>query len=706
MTMRTKPDVDTLSIDELYNNLKVFEQELTSTSKSSATAQNVAFVSHSKSNTNKVKSSHTGAYSTYTRTSSNNIQEREVPVGFADEKLECFKCHNTGHFARECPSNGTNDGKKRDSFYQDQGAGKKVADQNLFTKTNSFKGVPHPLTGDYTSKPQEEIDDSLYVYGKKGPQKPEISDSDDNSTEPYLPVNQMTVQDLPVQLNTGRVNVNSVRHNVNSVRTNVNTGRSKQPIPTCNSNSFSPVRPQQNEVAERMNRTLIEAARTMLADSLLPTTFWAEAVVLLAISSIGVLGKFDGKSDEGFLVGYSLNSKAYRWMFDIDYLTDSMNYISVSLENQAKPHAGTSTVTNHACTSEVTNNAGTPNTNASEEEDEAEELIIVPIAVQHTAAKYHNIHLEILAFRRDLDDLAQKHLQEVPKNKAISTNLVNSGSGIDDGTTCRIKMNHDTSLALTRKSWCDEFEALMKEHAKKYDLASVKTAITPMETKMALTKEYMDRGRSRGVGAGLGLVEFVGGHDENQGPTSTYAEATRINVADLLHLVPQLVTRIDNLEKELKENKQTTTVVIVKLVKKVKNLETRVKYGNLPNRKMVISDSESEDAANSSKHGRNLGEEDVFETPKGKDSREADISPSGLQAAETLVQGLLKRLRLQHEDVKVQQRKEKELLEETNLSLKYQRNRLETRKSQLSRNCKNPAQEAVETERKPQNFKD
>ncbi|GKB42704.1 putative reverse transcriptase domain-containing protein [Tanacetum coccineum] len=36
--------------------------------------------------------------------------------------------------------------------------------------------------------------------------------------------------------------------------------------------------PQQNRVAERKNRTLIEAARTMLADSKLPTTFWAEAV--------------------------------------------------------------------------------------------------------------------------------------------------------------------------------------------------------------------------------------------------------------------------------------------------------------------------------------------------------------------------------------------------------------------------------------------
>nr|GEY66889.1 ribonuclease H-like domain-containing protein [Tanacetum cinerariifolium] len=36
--------------------------------------------------------------------------------------------------------------------------------------------------------------------------------------------------------------------------------------------------PQQNSVAERKNRTLIEAARTMLVDSKLPTTFWAEAV--------------------------------------------------------------------------------------------------------------------------------------------------------------------------------------------------------------------------------------------------------------------------------------------------------------------------------------------------------------------------------------------------------------------------------------------
>nr|GEV72251.1 hypothetical protein [Tanacetum cinerariifolium] len=108
---------------------------------------------------------------------------------------------------------------------------------------------------------------------------------------------------------------------------------------------------QQNGVAERKNRTLIEAARTMLADPLLPIPFWAEVVntvyyvqnkvlvtkpynktpyeLLLGrtpsiefmrpfgcpitiLNTLDLLRKFDGKADEGFLVGYSISSKAFR----------------------------------------------------------------------------------------------------------------------------------------------------------------------------------------------------------------------------------------------------------------------------------------------------------------------------------------------------------------------------------------------------------
>ncbi|GJX21732.1 putative ribonuclease H-like domain-containing protein [Tanacetum coccineum] len=148
----------------------------------------------------------------------------------------------------------------------------------------------------------------------------------------------------------------------------------------------------------------------MLADSKLPTTFWAEAVntacyvqnrVLVIkphnktpyelflgrkpalsfmrpfgcpvtiLNTLDHLGKFDGKSDDGFFVGYSINSKAFRvfntrtrfveenlhinflenkpnvagtgpnWMFDIDTLTMSMNYQPVFAGNQTNGNAGT-----------------------------------------------------------------------------------------------------------------------------------------------------------------------------------------------------------------------------------------------------------------------------------------------------------------------------------------------------------------------------
>nr|GFB21521.1 hypothetical protein [Tanacetum cinerariifolium] len=167
--------------------------------------------------------------------------------------------------------------------------------------------------------------------------------------------------------------------------------------------------PQQNGIAEWKNRTLIEAATTMLADSLLPIPFWAEAVntacyvqnrvlvikphnktpydllhgrtpsigfmrpfgcLVTILNTLDLLGKFERKVDEGFLVGYFINSKAFRvfnnrtcivqetlhvnflenkpniagsgptWLFDIDSLTRTMNYQPVTVGNQSNPSAG------------------------------------------------------------------------------------------------------------------------------------------------------------------------------------------------------------------------------------------------------------------------------------------------------------------------------------------------------------------------------
>nr|GFA34907.1 hypothetical protein [Tanacetum cinerariifolium] len=114
-----------------------------------------------------------------------------------------------------------------------------------------------------------------------------------------------------------------------------------------------------------MNQFYEVKARTMLADSKLPTTFWAEAVntacyvqnrilvtkphnktpyelvhgrtpaisflrpfgcPITILNTIDHLGKFDGKADEGFFVRYSLTSSGPNLLFDIDALTKTMNY--------------------------------------------------------------------------------------------------------------------------------------------------------------------------------------------------------------------------------------------------------------------------------------------------------------------------------------------------------------------------------------------
>ncbi|GJU42777.1 ribonuclease H-like domain-containing protein [Tanacetum coccineum] len=75
--------------------------------------------------------------------------------------------------------------------------------------------------------------------------------------------------------------------------------------------------PQQNGVAERRNRTLIEAARTMLVDSKLPTTFWAKAV------------------------NTACNEMDQTGFFDVDSLTISMNYVPVVVGNQTNGIVGT-----------------------------------------------------------------------------------------------------------------------------------------------------------------------------------------------------------------------------------------------------------------------------------------------------------------------------------------------------------------------------
>ncbi|GJS53188.1 putative ribonuclease H-like domain-containing protein, partial [Tanacetum coccineum] len=140
--------------------------------------------------------------------------------------------------------------------------------------------------------------------------------------------------------------------------------------------------PQQNRVAERKNRTLIKAARTMLADSFLPNTFWAEAfstACYVLNRAFRVYNLETKRVEENLHIKFLENKpnvagKGPIWLFDLDYLTDSMNYQLVTAENTTNKTAGPK---------EVNHSAGTQNTtvagNSEIEDILAQEYCVLPM---------------------------------------------------------------------------------------------------------------------------------------------------------------------------------------------------------------------------------------------------------------------------------------------------------------------------------------
>ncbi|GKC71044.1 ribonuclease H-like domain-containing protein [Tanacetum coccineum] len=303
---------------------------------------------------------------------------------------------------------------------------------------------------------------------------------------------------------------------------------------------------QQNGVAERKNRTLIKAARTMLADSFLPNTFWAEAVstacyvlnrVLVTkpqnktpyelitgkipiisyirpfgchvtiLNTIDHLGKFEEKSDEGFLVGSENQANKHagpqeanqnasmKYIIDAkDSEKDKMNlaprYLLKRQEKDANDEAEKSQKGLHKKTENLLINRDFTNLES-----------IVNVSPIPTS-RIHSIHPSTLILRDP--QLAVQTRSKVTKSSrahafnkkverecclrkkqgieafdlfSLALTWVHSVSNMDierlqSGDECFYGFHKlpepvqvyvdDIIFGSTKKSWCDEFEALMK----------------------------------------------------------------------------------------------------------------------------------------------------------------------------------------------------------------------------------------------------
>ncbi|GJR17810.1 ribonuclease H-like domain-containing protein [Tanacetum coccineum] len=347
----------------------------------------------------------------------NGMMTQKLGNGFEFNKKACFVCGSLNHLIKDC------------NFYENKMVGKSVLNNmgrvtgqrevrpvwNNAQRVNHQNKLTHPhpkrnfvptavatksglvpVNAAKQSSPRAATSISTARHVNTVALKPKVNASLYSYFKAHSPLRRPFNQKSAAKTNNFNKKVYTAKvNNVTTAGTEVVNNDMNQ---FCGmkriKREFSVARtPQQNGVAERKNRTLIEAARTMLVDSLLPTTFWAEAVntayyvqnrVLVTKPHnktpyellLDPLGKFNGKADDGFFVGYSINSKAFRvfntrnrkveenlhikflenkpnvigsgpeWLFDIDSLTKSMNYEPVTAGNQTNGDAGIETNVN------------------------------------------------------------------------------------------------------------------------------------------------------------------------------------------------------------------------------------------------------------------------------------------------------------------------------------------------------------------------
>ncbi|GKB45372.1 hypothetical protein Tco_0896125 [Tanacetum coccineum] len=153
---RNNPDIDILSLDDFYNNLKIYEPEIKGTLSSNTNTQNVAFVSSNSTNsTNGAVNTAQGATTASTQattvnsTTIDNLSDAVICAFFASQpnspqldnedlrflkntgrklyvngtktirfdksKVECYNYHKRGHFAKEYRASRNQENRNRDN---------------------------------------------------------------------------------------------------------------------------------------------------------------------------------------------------------------------------------------------------------------------------------------------------------------------------------------------------------------------------------------------------------------------------------------------------------------------------------------------------------------------------------------------------------------------------------------------------------------
>nr|GEZ46006.1 ribonuclease H-like domain-containing protein [Tanacetum cinerariifolium] len=445
-----KADLDTMSMNDLYNNLKVYKPEFKRMSSSSSSRQNIAFVSSSNNNSSSTNGTINiaqavntangvsiasaqvnAAYSTNidnlsdvvicsffsSQPSSPQLVHEDLEIIHPDDmeemeemdlrwfdksNVECYNCHRRKHFARECRALRNQDNKH-----------KEISRRSVLVETTNStalvscdaKFVNKPVVENSNAKSSKEEtkavmnnDDAPINTARQVNASHSKTTMNAARSMSYLSKTAHSTVKRLVHKNATFKNSN-VNQKVNTVRgKKFNTARPKAVFNAVKGNNSNVVKASACWVWKPKTKVLDHVSKHNTASITLKKFDYVDAQEAVNIAcyvqnrvlvvkphnktpyeifyvrtptlnfmrpfgypvtilnTIDHLGTFNGKADEGFFIGYSLNSKAFRvfksktrrveeklhirfsestpnvvgsrpdWLFDIDALTRTMNY--------------------------------------------------------------------------------------------------------------------------------------------------------------------------------------------------------------------------------------------------------------------------------------------------------------------------------------------------------------------------------------------